>query len=609
MDEPKNLDKMAADLLARKRAEEGEGPDPTHVNPALDGPTVASGVHAGDFGIGLPKAQIPETDPRKPVSSTDMMSSPSGGMVAMNYGAMREEAEAMKQDYISIPKPLSQEEVAKRMAEGAAAQAPAMSMAEIAAQKMGSVAPATHEEVVGTQHIPTTLADEEETVAGTENMPEAPKYDDETIILGEDAINQVSDIPQDAKTKFFADLIPETQAYEKELVTKYGYTPAEAALASRANAGKKAHEFAVKWKEDHPEGVIITVDKSQEKTIEFTDEERAKMQEARALKLVVVEAAELETLTLADEHKIVPMSRLRAISSLSNYSIPLLTYGDYGSFRGAQSMKLAMSVMDDTGSVVEIIEKKASLLYEHFVGSTLLKMQHDDGTPLTYEEFCNEYKYDDVDMGVYAIVTASAMEITESRYVCQRPNCRAPYNLKYNQKALLDLSGIPDMFKDRIRQIDKFRDNDVGMKALHEECDTVIRIKSPFSNNVFEMNNPSIAQARLIAAACEAALTEGTDFDMALTCYLSKMWIWDDEFKNYIFIDVLKDPMVAFEAVCRLHQIDFRLLSDFIGERRYHPEFKIKVKCPVCGYEGADSLTVDGMVFLHARAIFPEIKS
>lgn len=598
-----NLDKMAAEVLARRRAEVEGGLPTGHENPALDGPGHYTGTAPGDLGLGLPTAQVPEE--HKQPGFAPAAPQPNTGA----YAAPPTEPDPQV-EYETVPQPMDPEEVARRMAEQAAAptQTIGLSMAEIAAQKMGSMAPASHDEVVGNQNIPKSLGDDEETIVGAVSAP-PPKYDDETIILGDEAIKQMDGIPMDARTRFFAQLMPETQEYERELVTQYGYTPAEAQIASRANAGKKAHEFAQKWREDHPEGVVITMDKSQEKTVEFTPDERAKMQEARALKLIVVESAELETLVVADPHKIVPMSRLRAISSLSNYSIPLLTYGDYASFRGAQSYKLAMSVLDEDASLIETIEKKASLLYEHFLGSTLIKTTNEDGSPLTYEQFCNEYKYDDMDMGVYAVVTASAMEVTETRYVCQQPSCRAAYNLKYNQKALLDLSGIPEMFKDRIGQIDKYRDNDVGMRKLHEDCDNRIRIRSPLSQNVFELNNPSIAQARMIAAACEASTTEGTYYDMALTCYLSKIWFWDEEYQNYVLIDVMENPEQAFQAVCLLHQVDFRLLSDFIGERRYRPEFKIKAKCPTCGFEGADTLTVDGMVFLHARAIFPEIRS
>lgn len=432
----------------------------------------------------------------------------------------------------------------------------------------------------------------------------------EETILTNIADEYLPNVDKDEREAFVAKLMPEIVSFRKDLVISQGFTPSEAAKASENRMRRSCSEFAENWAKEHPDGVIVTIDKSQEEQVEFSDEEMRKLQRAKAVKLVIVESAELESLTIKNVPEQIPMSLIRDYcGSISNYSIPLLDRADYGTFTGAQSAMLATTVAAEDDDVLDIIEKKASILYKCFAGSVTQSKKDENGKEMSYEDFCNWYHYDDIDMGIYAIVTASTMEVSETTYVCQNNACRKAFNIRYNNKALLDLSEIPQMHKDRLTEIDEARSSFEKMKAIREKYDVNTRVRSPFSNIVYELGSPTIAEVRARIDKCINEIDATTIADLVLLIYVKRLWVYDEKDKAYFPpIDVQETPKEAFEVLCRLHQVDLEMLTKFINERHYTPSFKIKTKCPHCGREAVDPLDVDSMIFLHARASLTEIQ-
>lgn len=437
------------------------------------------------------------------------------------------------------------------------------------------------------------------------------EFSEETIVLGEEALKALDGVEKSARERFIGAAVPEIQNYQKELVTKYGYTPDEAMQAARSRATKMALEELKKYQEEHPNGAIITIDKAAADKVEFTEEEKAKMQHAKALKLVVVESKELETLKIVPMDKRVEMSQIRSIcGALAQYSVPMLSLGDYMTFRGAQSGFLASCCVSQDDTMLDAIEKKASILYSCFDGGVLTSKWKKDAPneQISYDDFCNVFHYEDLDMGIYAVVTASAMENTESTYRCPNERCGHLYPIHYNQKALLDLSEIPDVCKQRIRDIDENRANLEGMRRIHEDAIMCTRLRSPVTNNVYEIGPVTIAGARALIGPNQRLIDVSTSVDLVLLLYITQTWIYDSSQGAYLPpIVTLDDPSYAFNTICTIHQADVELLAKFIHDTRYTPKFRIKTKCPRCGREAIDDLDVDDMVFLHARGTLTEI--
>lgn len=448
---------------------------------------------------------------------------------------------------------------------------------------------------------------------GAEFAPVEGGAENDLVVITNVVRKNMNHMPIPEQNDFLAKLRPDMEDYKKGLILNYGMTPEEASQAMQARAKAKAIEEDRKWAEDHPNGVVVQIDATAKKTVVdgLDQETRAKMVEASAVKLVVLDTMELAHLPIKPKDKRLPMSRIRDISgSLSHYSIPLLELGDYVTFNGVQSGALINATVDPkTDDWLDMLEKRASVLYKAFRSGTCHSRMNPDGTEMSYEDFCNWYKYNDVDLGIYALVTASAMEVSTSNYICQNKNCGRPFEIKYNNKTLLDLSEIPDRYKKRLTEIDEFRSSPQKLSELIEQYDMGHRIQSPVTHNVFEIHSPTIAQARKRVESCLDLMTDDNSINIFMLLYVSKLFIYDPVEQNYQDIDVDEDPREAFMAMDALHQVDMEIVSKFLEDRNYTPRFRIKVACPHCKREAVDNLNINNLLFLQARASLTEIRA
>lgn len=477
------------------------------------------------------------------------------------------------------------------------------------AEEIAKQGGATADEVVQSMTEAESEEDDAVILSGSKETTKPLTEEDETIILTGIANERLGNVEKSDRESFLSGILPEIAQYKKKLIIE-GFTPAEATEAAENRMKRSANEFAENWAKEHPEGVVITIDKSQEDSVKFTEEEEQKLQKAKLIKLVAVETRELETLKVKNfDRSNVKMSHIRNIcDSISRYSIPLLAKGDYAYFNGAQSGVLVNATTGEDDDLLDALEKKASLLYRCFGGSVTKNRIDEKGKEISYEDFCNWYKYDDIDMGIYAIVTASTMEESESTYICQNRECNRSFNITYNNKMLLDLSGLSDEYKARLKEIDEHRSSFEYISKLVENCDAHDRFRSPFSNTIFELANPSIAEVRNKLDKCMQQLDNTTALDLILFIYVGKIWVHDPSDDSYMMIDANEDPEAAFDVLCHLHQVDFEIVSKMLQSKQYSPSFKIHVKCPHCGRDATDDLGIDAMIFLHARASLTEIQ-
>ena len=516
---------------------------------------------------------------------------------------------------VSVPK---FSEAARDAAYGAAPDE--ASMAAAGAQTTDAMTPEVPEEfnleaepVDNAPSAPVVQESGDETLI-TSAPAEPVKLDkeDETIILSSTAKAAMPNMPADAQNDFLAGILPQIKDYQKRLVLDEGMTPDEARSAAESRIRRQAQAANDDYTQKNPDAVILNIDKSQESQLDIDPDTRAKMLAARSIKLVMIESRELETLKIKELPSDKPRVRMNHIrdlaGALSNYSVPLPSLGDYATFSGAQSYEMASCTRMEDDSYMDWIEKKATLCYKHFLRSTLRSRIGDDGEPMSYDEFCNWYHFDDVDMGVFAIVVASSMEETNTTYQCQVKSCQQLYPMTYNAKSLIDLSEVPDVVKARIEAIDEARAYPSKMQAVQDEATGNLRFKSEFTGNVYEMYSPTIAEVRDRMERCSDAMALSDLGNLTTFIYMRKIYVYDSGSDDYIMIDMIENPEDGLEVIGMMHEIDLELCNKVVDLNKYHPEFKIKVKCPHCKHEGVDRLNIDSLVFLHARATSVEIR-
>lgn len=427
------------------------------------------------------------------------------------------------------------------------------------------------------------------------------------VIIGEITEDDVRDsVAADVPDNVFAQALP---AIRDKIIGQYksllllGFSAEEANEGAKNFMKRQASDLSASWLEENPDVVEVKIDKSKEAEapLAFSPEEKAKMTKARAIRLVVVEDAELKSLpieTVDVHHRAEYMHNLRG--GLARYSVPMPATGDYFSFRGAQIVQMASILAMEDEKMSETLMRKAQLLYDKFIDGTLLhKNEHPTWSELSFEDFCNKVAYSDVDMGLFGILCAGQMEEAETEMECHR--CKQTWKHGYNVKKLLSMDGFSDFFKNRTDQILGNCTNVVELEKLGG-MQNGVRYKSPFTKNVYDIEVPSIAKANRVFMH-----TDKTNplqvYISALAIYMHKVYIYNENTGKYAEVNSTDgDIPTLLDTLLLIPDEDSKLLLSEINDKYvYTPTFKMTVHCPRCGNTSDLNLAIDQLVFQRAQ--------
>lgn len=425
--------------------------------------------------------------------------------------------------------------------------------------------------------------------------------------MTEEDLNRITtNMPEEEKKAVAAAIRPngydqEYQDYKKNLILN-GFTPEEAETAANNHFNKK---------EDNSEPsdvAIIRVDKTDtaKEDLQLTPEEHDKLVTAKAIKLVLVEDAELKNIEIENVSSTQKVDAIRNIEgSLSKYGVPVPIYGDFLTFRGAQLIQIANLTSNEDDRLEDDLNRKANLIYSKLVSGTLLKKTDNNGKSImNYQEFVNKFSYMDVDMAIYGILCASNPEEGSTELTCKK--CGHKFDHKYNFKRLMTQDGLSDDIKNRYEEILNNRTNDIYLKKLHDATNKAKRYKSPFTNNVYDVSTPSIARMINIFKRIDqedSIMVHNSIF----ASFLNAIYIYNSNTGKYIMIDDSEiDTML--DTISEIPQDDISMLQKEITAMSYSPRFALKGECPSCGNKYDIPINVDYLLFFKAQDLQREIE-
>lgn len=457
----------------------------------------------------------------------------------------------------------------------------------------------------GIDNNPTIEIDLSEDDIGTDDLSPESNFEITDEMLKE----TMPDIDPSMFSVKSSELRSDLEVYRKNLIIAHGLTVEEANNATNNRMKKEGNTINNKYLEDNPKVGIIEINKVDADKLELTKEEREKLIPVKSIKMVLVEDAELKHIKVEKVNKEHKANYLRSIEgSLSKYSVPLTIMGDFVTFTGAQLIQLASAMRHEDDSLVEEINKKASLIYSKISdGSIFNKYDGDRNTVMTYSEFTNKFNFDDIDMALYGIIIASSMEESETNLICS--SCKSEFQWKYRLRTLLNADNTSEKFKERINNIIKGKFNKTELLPLHDELNKEFRIKSPFTENIYSISYPSIARAiNVFSSINEEDITESYISTLALYC--SGVYIYNQDTESYFHVSDEDDDdlELLFDTLKMIPQSDIEVLTNYLQDFIYTAEFALKTKCPKCAHEMSNTLNIDEMVFLRARDSYMEIK-
>ena len=424
--------------------------------------------------------------------------------------------------------------------------------------------------------------------------------------------NQMKDVKIDDPNEFNSRsnaLISEIAAYRKSLMIKDGFTAEEADQAARNRMRNKATEINNQYLEDHPNLAIVKIDKTQSDSVEFTDEERAKLSTAKAIRLVEVRDEALKTISIkkADDKYRYDIIH-RATCNISKYELPMISTFDSCTFAGSQSVQLINAVYDENESEYNRIKKQVSLAYDRFMGSTTKEKYDAEGNVIMTEaDFANWFAYADLESAIYAIYVASSTESITSPFKCEEePDSMPEFNFTYNTKNLISYDGIDDSFKKDLDDINTNANDSAYMEKAKSERRMTKRFKSTFTNNIYDISIASCARALGILRYINPK-DRVLNYIAPFAMLTEKVYVYDETDGQYVELDH-SDPREMIKFYRDLVERELQLLSKEMNPLICMPSFKITTVCPRCGHKAERVFGVDSLVFLKAQGTEEEIQ-
>ena len=440
----------------------------------------------------------------------------------------------------------------------------------------------------------------------------------------EDVYAVIPNIEGDDRDKVAEMLFNEISEYRDKAMKQYGWTAEEADHAAANRLVHRGKEINTKYVHDHPV-TTITIDKERAEKVEFTEDEKKKLDVSRAIRLVAVENKKLNSLKVSKiPTKIDKVAFLRNIdAAIASYRVPLPVMGDYAQFVGAQSLQMATIFGDENETVVESVTKKAQLCYDRFYGSMSLRKYDDENKIImSYNDFINSVPYNDLEMMLYAVYVASTPEEQEIRMRCGNPSCKKSYDCSFNAKTVIQRKELPEWTQKRIDDIMTHTNNVDYLQDLSHEWKTETMYESPYTGNIYAIAQPTIAKFIDVFNYVSDDDTYGLHNSLFMTI-LNSIYIKldhpDENGNDYVQVTYDDDREAIKVAISQIPDRDLKILAKVYSDMMYLQTIavgdetdlslplKIFPKCPHCGQDSENYLFLSHLVFLKARDLSVEM--
>lgn len=466
---------------------------------------------------------------------------------------------------------------------------------------------------------PTSDANDVPVFIGTKNggskkgkkEPDQPGTEPYTGITREELKQMMPDMAENDNTfnEKANEMLIEIENYRKNIMINEGLTAKEADEAAKNRLRNTATVANNKYLEANPNLGIIEIEKGKEGELKLTDEEHDKLAKVKEIHLVLKETKELNALPVRNVKSSFKSKFIKDIEgSIARYSIPLPVLGDLVTFKGAPTIQMIAAVENEDDSVVELIKKKASFIYDRLVGGVVYSKYDNEGKlKMNYTDFINTFKFHDMDMAMYGIICASTAEETETEFGCGK--CNKTFAHKYNMKAVLDTKSITGIFKDAFEDIQKNKHSAEAMKQMLEESGTAMRFQSSETGNVYDISFPTIAKVIQIMERINQQDAVGLYYS-TLAVFIENVFIYDKEHEDYIQVEGnnLDEIDALLDILPEIPENDTKLLNSEIQKRIFLPKFVMHSTCPECGNTMTNEFSISELVFQRAQDMSEVIK-
>ena len=324
-------------------------------------------------------------------------------------------------------------------------------------------------------------------------------------------------------------------------------------------------------KKQYDEAVIL-IDKTNMGKVDFTPEEKAKMEHVKTIKVKEIETVSLNTIKRKKVKKGSADKILKKLNSIKTTSVVLPMSGLVVKVCGCSTFEL-MGLVEQGNDTKESTIARWSLIHSKVVDTSIGKLSFDD--------FLKSVASFDYDTLVYGILCATFPE--EDIFPLNCPKCNQEIKHKYVVRQLLRAEQMSDKFKEAFKKtVDSSYTSEMARKCFEESLvNTEIAIELPESGYIVSMCAQSAYD--FIYDSIESINTMDAKYQQAtvLTTAINSVCVPDPEDPGSYFEILETEDKI--KLIFGLQTKDISILGSKISELLEGMNFKFglfDVNCP-----------------------------
>lgn len=397
----------------------------------------------------------------------------------------------------------------------------------------------------GTPQVVNTVQ-EEQNIPNTGIIIDTPKPQDEDGI-------KVKSMPASALENvnaLMAELDTEIEAVKQEVENK------KAEMEEKAAEELAEEDDEDEFDQDKYDKAIVIIDKAGMGTVQFTDEERAKMEKVKKIEVQEVEVLSLETLKIKRDKKSNIDKVLQAKKNVGGTSNVVLVGSGYTAIMGKCSLFELSNLFIDKENLVETQLSKWSFIYSKMVSSSVKFKSFDD--------FIKRTAISDYSTFIFGILCASYPDVDEIGLKCTDTDCPGKvtknrrgeevktkdYEFKYDIRSIIRAERMSEGLLARVKEVVDNSYVEATAAETHQNSPVCVvkRYRLPESGYIIDAGIESVHDFIYNAARVSDNL-EDEKYRQSLTTatMIRKLYIPDEEDGYYEFEDKLDIAKALYE--------------------------------------------------------------
>ena len=335
------------------------------------------------------------------------------------------------------------------------------------------------------------------------------------------------------------------------------------------DGAERTEDFLKRYKE-----AVVVIDKTgMGQVINFTDEERAKLQKVKSIKLKEVETIELKSIKTKKAKTGIADRILQKRNTVRNTNIVLPISGLTMVMKGCSTFELMGLITGDQVNVMTLVAKW-TLLHSKVESTSIGKMD--------FNTFLNNVASLEYDILVYGVLCATFPD--EDTFPLTCPMCKTEIEHKYEMRSLLRAEEMSEKLMKMVKHVaDNSYTEEMAKKCFDESVlNTEKSILLPDSEFICTIGVQNAYSFIYDSVNAIDKLEEKYNQATIISSAVSKIFVPnpDDDGATYLEVDDTTDKI---KLIYSLNAKDISILSTKIGEITEGLEFKfglMDITCP-----------------------------